>query len=475
MRRSATSRQRVIGRVNWLGTFGLASIGHAALLWSLLAPLTTLGAGAHAATATAAAGPAVEPLDTTCAGDALLAAAAAAVTCESPLADAGCDAAVRATLDADLAHCRGDDAPLEFAMLDPAQVAHLTPIDPEPLLESITPEAQAAFEAKQEAAQAAQAAEVERQKQQPPKDMQVVETAKPALEVEPDQARFVSEYNTKVDRETVARGSRQEAMIDRPQPSVLPTKPNAADPAIAKPPPDRPDSLAERAPDAPGKLSMRAPGSLAPSESPQEAKVRGALTGDTGPAGDGAAARRGDGAIEQARRDPTELAPGQGGAGGGAPHLPNLRPSDDQLSRVVGGGSVDHYDDVEEGEVTAVSSRQWVGATFMNRTKRLVAQEWNPAEAWAHFDPRGSVYGYKTRITVLRVTLSPDGALTKAVVIQGSGVDFLDDEAVRAFKAASPFPNPPDVLRGDDGLITFTFGFYFEISGGRSNWKIFRQ
>jgi outer membrane biosynthesis protein TonB len=59
-------------------------------------------------------------------------------------------------------------------------------------------------------------------------------------------------------------------------------------------------------------------------------------------------------------------------------------------------------------------------------------------------------------------------------VIRGSGVDFLDDEAIRAFTAAAPFPNPPSVLRGDDGNITFNFGFYFEIDGGHEAWKIFR-
>ena len=45
-------------------------------------------------------------------------------------------------------------------------------------------------------------------------------------------------------------------------------------------------------------------------------------------------------------------------------------------------------------------------------------------------------------------------------------------EAVRAFQAAAPFPNPPAVLRDKDGMISFNFGFYFEI-GKKSN--IFRS
>ena len=55
------------------------------------------------------------------------------------------------------------------------------------------------------------------------------------------------------------------------------------------------------------------------------------------------------------------------------------------------------------------------------------------------------------------------------------GVDVLDDEAVRAFEAAGPFPNPPDGLVQSDGLITFEFSFHFEIGAPRTSWRILRQ
>ena len=54
-------------------------------------------------------------------------------------------------------------------------------------------------------------------------------------------------------------------------------------------------------------------------------------------------------------------------------------------------------------------------------------------------------------------------------------VDFLDDEAVTAFRDAQPFPNPPPGLVDPDSkLITFRFGFYFEISGAPT-FRVFRQ
>jgi TonB family protein len=107
--------------------------------------------------------------------------------------------------------------------------------------------------------------------------------------------------------------------------------------------------------------------------------------------------------------------------------------------------------------------------------KRRVAQNWHPDRAYLRRDPSGNVYGRRDRITYLQVSLDPQGGISKIHILKSSGVDFLDDEAVRAFQAAQPFPNPPQGLV-DEGsrMITFTFGFHFEI-GQQSRWKIFRH
>jgi len=162
-------------------------------------------------------------------------------------------------------------------------------------------------------------------------------------------------------------------------------------------------------------------------------------------------------------------------AAGTFPPAPNLRPSEQVLERAVGGGSVDHLDEVEEGEETALNTKQWVFATFFNRMKRRVHQNWDTVSVWARHDPTGQVYGFKTRVTRVRVTLNPAGELTGIIVTRPSGVDLLDDEAVRAFRAAQPFPNPPTGLVDDAGNITFEFGFHLDIGGGhKAEWKVFR-
>ncbi|HEY0709641.1 MAG TPA: energy transducer TonB, partial [Polyangia bacterium] len=72
------------------------------------------------------------------------------------------------------------------------------------------------------------------------------------------------------------------------------------------------------------------------------------------------------------------------------------------------------------------------------------------------------------------VQLKPDGSLANVALETPSGVEFLDDEAIEAFKEAQPFPNPPaQLVDASSGMIDFKFGFYFEIGGG-TRFKAFR-
>jgi TonB family protein len=94
---------------------------------------------------------------------------------------------------------------------------------------------------------------------------------------------------------------------------------------------------------------------------------------------------------------------------------------------------------------------------------------------WRRIDPDGTKNGFKTRVTEVRVSLNPKGELAKIVVTNPSGVAELDEEAVRSFHAAAPFPNPPDGLVNKEGQITFAFSFFFEIGSPRTSWRVIRQ
>jgi TonB family protein len=191
--------------------------------------------------------------------------------------------------------------------------------------------------------------------------------------------------------------------------------------------------------------------------------------GDGAPARPQARLRRGgagravpDGTFNQLGEGERPRPSGEGAAAGGAPLL---TPTREQLARVIGGGTQDALKDVDEGEETALNSKKWRFASFFNRVKKQVSEHWHPEEAYRRRDPTGAVYGRQNRYTELRIQLRPDGRLANVGVDLPSGLEFLDDEAIEAFKEAQPFPNPPRQLLESNGVINFRFGFLYDLNG----------
>ncbi len=272
---------------------------------------------------------------------------------------------------------------------------------------------------------------------------QVVDLPTPREEKRPDDAKFVSEHDSSVEHETKKYGRFEDnarqgnqngtASVSRPaQPS--------GDGRLAMRTPDLGKFL--RGPSTPGPTARAGhPGSAfgAPNSGHLE---QGGVIPELGAEG--------------------ALRPGGGGARGGTG--PSLMPSEEQLARAIGGGTQDHLADIDEGNETALNSKRWRFASFFNRVKRQVAEHWHPDEVYRQRDPTGAVYGRKNRYTELRIQLRPDGRLSNVALAQPSGLEFLDDEAVEAFKEAEPFPNPPRQLI-ENGTINFGFGFLFDLNG----------
>lgn len=468
-------------------------VGLAATVFAHAIALTTIeafdlgvfAAGASAASARTGAPDAARAvaLETSCDADALLRASARAGWCATPFVEdsRACLDDVEARLYTDFVLCHIDTlepVPELVQLPTPEQIEKLPQIEAEKLLEPLTPEEMKAYEQKrQEVAMAAPPpppAAPPPPPQQRPADVQVIETVKPTEEQAPDEARFLAEYDSKVDQQKVARGSKFEEIATRPEAEELKAK---KDPAPANQPDPPKDEIGNKpdAPVAPGALSMRAPGHPNPAAMTQDKKIAGARNGGDAPPGDGIAPKKGNAAFSQEETRATETARGQGGAGGGTPRAPNLRPDDEVLERMVGGGSVDHVADVEEGDENQFNTKRWVYASFFNRLKRQVAQNWDPVAVWRREDPEGKHHGYKSRLTQLRVSLDAGGKIQKILVVTPSGVTALDEEAIRSFKAAEPFPNPPQALVDRDGFITFDFGFHFSINHQKTSWKVYRS
>ncbi len=479
------SKKRVPTRAIWLAAVGTAFAIHGSVLGA--ANGVDFGLSHFVGTDTPKPELVLVDLETHCEGDAMLAASARAAMCLTPWSrdNPECksveDLQLLMWMDLSACKARGQESIPAVAMstVAPRELEKVAPIDAEMLLDEL----------KKEQLPPPPPPVPQLQPQQPPpppppapappppkRPAQVVETAKPNTEKEPENARFLAEHNTQVEKQKVARGAVKEPMVAKSKPAELTPKekPPEEPPAIAKKPEAEPGKDL-KAPQVPGTLSMRQPGAPAAAELPQDAMKKGVANEKSPIVANGGIPRRGDGAIEQQRRDPGQLTKGQGGAGGGAPPVPNLKPSKEQLERIVGGGSVDHLEEVEHGDETALNAKRWVFASFFNRMKRQVAQNWDPQTVWRRADPQGTHHGFKTRITEVRVVLGPKGDLVKVTVTAPSGVQELDDEAVKSFHAAAPFPNPPDGLVSKDGNITFAFSFYFEIGQSHTSWRVIRQ
>ncbi len=148
--------------------------------------------------------------------------------------------------------------------------------------------------------------------------------------------------------------------------------------------------------------------------------------------------------------------------GGGDDGLPGhiAVPTLQQVERLAGLPASDHLL-VEEDDMTALNAFEWKHATYFNRVQDAVARVWSPnvASALRTADPDGKLYGSSDRLTRLEVTIDTSGNVVDIVVKEPSGAGALDDEALRSFKVAGPFPNPPQALFKGSDRYSFSFGF----------------
>jgi TonB family protein len=284
---------------------------------------------------------------------------------------------------------------------------------------------------------------------------QVVDVPVPREERRPDEAEFASEHDATVDHETKKYGK----FDDKARQGDTSGEADRSKPETPRSP-EVNRRLAMRDPQL-GRSVSRTPGPDAPQRPQENAGSQYGVPSPGAPTPEGVVSPFGKSTPER---------PSGGSAQPGG--LAALMPSDQQLAKAIGTGTQDALKDIDDGDETALNSKRWRFSAFFNRLKKQVADHWHPEEAYRRRDPTGQVYGSKNRLTILRVQLKPDGTLANVALEQPSGVEFLDDEAIEAFKQAQPFPNPPRQLL-DSGTINFRFGFLFELSGA-PRMRLFR-
>jgi TonB family protein len=327
----------------------------------------------------------------------------------------------------------------------------------------------------------------------------VVSLPPPDKEERPDFADYASEWNQRTERETRSRD--QEAI----SPSITRRKEAGTlvgDAARAAPPPQPAASGTQSSgPAGPGRAKTGDSGTddtdgrgerLFALEVPKQAAreplrlkldVNGVLenreavpeipgTGDTARVAIGnrpadAARRSGSGGLGDEGGQGLQ---GGGNGSNGLPSLEQLTPSPQQLAKLAGAPANDHLPEVEVDAETRLNAWRWKHATFFNRIADAIRREWQGGEVLSNNDPGGNVYGFEDRMTVVQVTLDRGGNVLDVNVAEPSGAFVLDDEAVRAFKQAGPFANPPVQLFKREERFTFLFGF--NVAYNRTNFDL---
>ena len=170
----------------------------------------------------------------------------------------------------------------------------------------------------------------------------------------------------------------------------------------------------------------------------------------------------------------SNVGPGAPGAAPGAPgELKPLKLTLDQpvgaLGPIAGGPMPDDLRGVEEGDETLLNSRSFKYAGFLNRVKETVGRVWvqKVQDEATKRDPTGQLYSYKDRRTVIEFTLDRMGEITDVKVAASSGVPYLDNVAVDAFRIVQRFPNPPPGLIPEHpGVVALPFAFTLLAASG---------
>lgn len=100
----------------------------------------------------------------------------------------------------------------------------------------------------------------------------------------------------------------------------------------------------------------------------------------------------------------------------------------------------------------SLNTRDPVYVTYFNKIKQLIEAQWEYPEMALRYGLQGKL--------ALEFTISGNGGLEQIRLIRSSGSQLLDDEAVRAIKAAAPFPPIPPWIKSNPLLISASMEYH---------------
>ena len=125
----------------------------------------------------------------------------------------------------------------------------------------------------------------------------------------------------------------------------------------------------------------------------------------------------------------------------------------------TGGAPVDLLDEGEEGTGVYLNTLQRRYASFFNTLTAAVRRHWRPENVLRRRPAHEMARQPARRFSRVEITLDRKGNVADVRMDRYCGADYLDDEAMRAIRAAGPFRSPPPALFEGQERFSFLFGF----------------
>ena len=229
-----------------------------------------------------------------------------------------------------------------------------------------------------------------------------------------------------------------------------PAQPSTAE-AIGEPRPARGNDV----PAIPGQPQATAPPPVAaelPIAFPDTTNLPGApALPEAGPPREGAAV------ASRARPAPTPDA--------GTPVMAAAPPPAPEIALAVSRHTNELVPDLPAGEITAVRAHRSERAGYLLTVRDRVQQLWRGArEAYSQAQAQGALRGRSPQSRV-DVRVRSDGSVEHAQLVEPSGIEPIDKEAVAVFARAEPFERPPAFILDPGGGIQFIILLAVDDSG----------
>lgn len=128
----------------------------------------------------------------------------------------------------------------------------------------------------------------------------------------------------------------------------------------------------------------------------------------------------------------------------------------------LGSKPMDFIPGVQEGERTALNTKEFVFYGYFQRIRERLDRAWVPLlrEKVTQIYRSGRRLASETEHTTkVLVVLNSQGEIIKVRMLSESGSQDLDDAAVKAFNKAGPFPNPPRGIIDAAGEVLIPWDF----------------